>query len=187
MTAHPFQVEFSNPHWIEENSTSDLCAHGSVAIIVESQIIKNENDLCITAGALYLLRSLFKNIIIQECGFEEELQLIPCCGHAWLAQENCVLIMSGCPIGIGWNVTHKNNKVILDGLATITTTNLDLPIRIHWYEYAKTVVKAVELVLLFHQSEPPREFSDDEDRAGHDAFWTEFNRLLALARERMSQ
>jgi len=52
MPASLFQVEFSYLHWIVEHSEDDLCAHGSVAISIDSQIAEQSDNLCVTTGAL---------------------------------------------------------------------------------------------------------------------------------------
>lgn len=187
MPATFFQVEFSNLHWIVENSEDDLCAHGSVAISIDSQIVVQSDNLCVTTGALYLLRSLFKDVSLGGYGSEEQEHMIPCCGHGWIARSDSVMITGSCDKGIRWNARHQDELVILSSFPYTTPQHTELPIQIAWRDYAMAILPAIDSVLDFHKSQPPRLFFDDEARQGYHAFWGEFDRLLVRARDRISR
>ena len=71
---------------------------------------KFEYDATISATALYLLKTLTENHIINT-----DNQMLPCCGHLMIPKETLdnVTIL-GCPNGIDWSVIHDENSVILE-------------------------------------------------------------------------
>jgi len=103
-----------NLHWLDHvPDQNDLCAHGNVLVQIGAETLSDveRGDWCISAAALYLLRTLTadhtRNTPVGE-------YLIPCCGHAMYEQttSNDVLII-GCANGVDWDVHHQDDRVIL--------------------------------------------------------------------------
>ena len=80
------EIKAYDLHWLNrvEDNPNDLCAHGSVAITIDEQRFVPEDEYCVSAAAVYLLRTLDE-------GYEksdQDEQLIPHCGHSMFEVEN---------------------------------------------------------------------------------------------------
>lgn len=102
-----FSIDAYDFRWIN-GSAGDLCLHGhAVAFIGETNL---EYDCTVSATALYLLKSLTEDHIINE-----DNQMLPCCGHSYFPDKNNEenIVISGCPNGIDWTVKHDGDTVVL--------------------------------------------------------------------------
>lgn len=91
-----------------KDNSEDLCLHGHAIVCIGK--CKFEYDATIIATALYLLKTLTKNHIINT-----DNQVLPCCGHFVIPNETLDNVtISGCPNGIDWSVIHDGNSVILE-------------------------------------------------------------------------
>ncbi|MEZ6165229.1 MAG: hypothetical protein R3B67_12435 [Phycisphaerales bacterium] len=182
MTDH-FQLCFDQFSWIEEQNETDLCAHGSVKIAVGDGLLIEQDGLCLTVSALKLLRTLTDNFDSHPEAGEDRDLLIPHCGHVWYPTEAGVYIMPGCPIGITWSIQHEGEMVNFsqfhnaESTSGISSISSLFTARVSLDTYRQQVLAVSEAVIHFHDSQPPRSFHDDEAKAGHRAFWHEFNQL----------
>ena len=161
-----FKIEVENFEWIDGSldNENDLCLHGHATAYIGEK--KLEYDATVSATALYLLKTLTENHIINE-----DNQMLPCCGFSMIPDEelgNVTII--GCPNGIDWSVIHEDNSVRLileDGTQEI------VPIS----EYENEVFRFVDKVEDFYMSCSPKKMPEDEyDRNGYIAFWNEWYR-----------
>ena len=162
-----FTITATNFKWIngKEDDEEDLCLHGHEIEKIGDEIF--EYDATISATALYLLKSLKEDHIINK-----EIQMLPCCGHAiWLKNDDTkdVFIM-GCGNGIDWSIIHEkeNVKIIMaSGKETI------IPID----EYKKEVYKFADLIENYYKKCKPKILPKDKfDRDSYIAFWNEWHR-----------
>ncbi|MDE7426078.1 MAG: hypothetical protein K2N51_20670 [Lachnospiraceae bacterium] len=161
-----FKIEVEDLGWIDGSldNEDDLCLHGrAIAYIGENKL---EYDATISATALYLLKTLTEDHIINE-----DNQMLPCCGFFMIPDEkleNVTII--GCPNGIDWSVIHEDDSVRLileDGTETI------IPIS----EYKNEVFRFADKVESFYKSCSPKKMPEDEyDRNGYITFWKEWHR-----------
>lgn len=186
MKQSKFTIQFQNLHWMSESPLTDLCAHGSVRIRLGDRIIE-ESDLCLTTAALFLMRSVHENSKANAASTFVSKQLIPHCGHSWIAAGSDVIVLSGCPIGIGWRVENLADRVVLSDFEWVSDTSgqsaisLD-PIDVPSTDYARAILDAVDTVKIFHCSQPQRIFTDEDARDGYRAFWNEFARTEIMVR-----
>jgi hypothetical protein len=91
----------------------DLCAHGAVEVQIGRETIENdeEADWCVSAGALFLMRTVTRDHTSSSPVGD---QLIPCCGHTIyvIVGEEDVEIQN-CNTGINWEVRHVDNTILL--------------------------------------------------------------------------
>jgi len=103
-----------NLHWITDtDDPSDLCAHAGVEFTIgaNSLISPDHGDWCVSAAALYLLRTLSRSHSKDSPVGEH---LVPCCGHAMLKIEGeSEVVVIGCCNGIDWRVVHERPNVVL--------------------------------------------------------------------------
>jgi len=107
-----FEIEITEQRWITDEPESvrnDLCSHGDIRLVIGGRVIApgdGRSDYTISTSALALLRTLELDYASDP---RAETQLILCCG---------MILMTSCPIGIYWSVTHAGGRVRL--------TNVDL-------------------------------------------------------------
>ncbi|NDO46790.1 hypothetical protein [Clostridium sp. MD294] len=161
-----FKIDVYNMHWLDElsNKEEDLCLHGHATTFIGTK--KLEYDATVSATALYLLKSLTENHIINE-----DNQMLPCCGFSLIADdksENVIIV--GCNNGIDWSIIHEgeNIKLILeDDSETIVSLQ----------EYKNEVFQFADKVEAFYKASPPRKLPKCEfDRNGYITFWKEWHR-----------
>lgn len=161
-----FSIAATDFEWIDgsKDDIEDLCLHGHVVAYIGKH--KLECNATISATALYLLKSLTENHIINT-----DNQMLPCCGFSMIANDTLdnVTIL-GCPNGIDWTVIHDGNTVILeleDG--TRECVSID--------DYRKEVWAFADKIEAFYKSCTPKKMPTDEfDRNGYIAFWNEWHR-----------
>ena len=112
-----FDIKIIRQHWIKDDGqddNEDLCSHGKVYIRIGTEELSTEESgsLCLSAAGLYLLRSLE-----QDCDLGQfSNQLVPCCGHFMIPDENGAnyVVIMGCPSGVDWKIKHRNEEVIFE-------------------------------------------------------------------------
>lgn len=161
-----FKIDVTDMSWLDEQNDNgeDLCLHGHATALIGTK--KLEYDATVSATALYLLKSLTENHIINE-----DNQMLPCCGFFLIADEALENVtIAGCNNGIDWTILHEgeNIKLILqNGYETV------VPLE----QYKKEVFQFADKVEAFYKSSLPRKLPKDEfDRNGYITFWKEWHR-----------
>lgn len=165
-----FELKIINLHWIDnEDTASDLCAHGYVFLKIGNETVcdKETLDVTVSATALYLMRTLESNY--KEGDFGN--QLLPCCGHFYVPVSVDEVYILGCPSGIDWTIEHLE-----EGVRHMTKNN---EVCLIDFEYYKTIVLAfADTVAKFYDDSLPKELPIDEfDAKGYEAFWNEWSSL----------
>ncbi len=163
-----FKIDVSELYWLnrEADSPGDLCLHGHAIVYIGD--IRLEDDCTVSATALYLLKSLTEDHIINE-----DNQMLPCCGHSYFPDrknENNVII-SGCPYGTDWTIKHSCNEVVL---ILENGTEERIPID----EYKAEVFRFADKIEAYYNKCQPKQLQDyDEfDRKMYRLFWDEWHR-----------
>ena len=161
-----FQIEVLNLGWIigDKNNQEDLCLHGQATVTIGSK--KLEYEATVSAAALYLLKSLTEDHLINQ-----DNQLLPCCGFFMIADDTLENVtMCGCPNGIDWSVLHEGDRVRL-------ILEEGEEIMIPFEDYQKEVFQFADKIEAFYQASLPRKLPDEEfERKGYQAFWNEWHR-----------
>ncbi len=152
----------------EEERKQDLCLHGKVTMRVNGHIFADEKECCVTASALRFLRSLSSD---HKTGEEEFL--FPCCGNMLIpSDDGKTVTVIGCPHGEDLEIsTHRAGN-------QTKIANKDACQFVTFDEYRAAVLAYAKQVLRFLQNSPERVFKDDYEKAGYEAFLTEFNDLM---------
>lgn len=164
------ELKASELHFLgdtEDEKRYDLCLHGKATLRVNDTVFADSVECCITASALRFLRSLRKD---HEVGHDE--QLFPCCGNMLISSEDGKTVtVIGCPNGIDFPIFHVGDNVIL-------VSQSAGQIAVEYVEYKKAVTAYAKDILDFLQNSPDRISKDDFEKAGYEAFLTEFNDLM---------
>ena len=161
-----FSIRATDFKWIDgsKDNAADLCLHGHAIVCIGKNIL--EYDATISATALYLLKTLTENHIINT-----DNQLLPCCGFSIIpndALDNVTII--GCDDGIDWSVIHDFNNVILeleDGSREYISID----------DYKKEVFSFADKIEAFYKSCTPKILPKDKyTRNGYIAFWNEWHK-----------
>lgn len=165
-----FSIDFDNIGWLEglENDPSDCCAHGDAVVHIGGETFTYYATL--SATALYLLKSLK-----EDHGAYEEEQFLPCCGFSIFEKGDGSgdVVILGCPNGVDWDLEHDGDTVIL-------TTDSGARTIVPFEDYRFEVLRFVDEVEAFYESQPPRRPSDD-DASAYQAFWNEWHRRRSEA------
>ena len=161
-----FTIDAEDFHWIDGSADDpkDLCLHGTACAVIGEK--KYVYDSAVSSTALYLLKSLTENHIMNE----SDNQILPCCGHFMFADneyENVTVL--GCPNGIDWSVIHNGDSVILE---TEDGSKECIPIE----DYRNMVFMFCDKIESFYDSCSPKEFSNIENERIYHAFWNEWHR-----------
>ncbi len=156
----------------EEARRYDLCIHGNITLKINDDSIPCGTDWCVSASALYFLRSLFRNHFY---GTEEHM--IPCCGHMMIpAEDGKTVIICGCSNGIDFDVLHEDGEILI-------RTEANKEFRIPYEVYRNAVLSFARQIESFYQSSPLRMPEDDPEKGGFAAYKNEFYALLDKAME----
>jgi len=162
-----FNITASDFHWITgaADDPEDKCLHGHVCVTIGGKSF--EADGTVSATALYLLKSLTEDHIPTR----HELQLVPCCGHFYVANDDLTEVtIIGCDTGLDWTIRHDGRMVLLtapDG------TEAAVP----YGEYLYKVCRFADQVERYYDRCSPKVIRDDEfERNGYTAFWNEWYR-----------
>jgi hypothetical protein len=163
-------LQLHNLHWLAHAvPETDLCAHGAVTVQIGGRLLATPEagDWCVSASALYLMRTLTASHTPESPVGEH---LIPCCGHMMYAEDDGAdVAIVGCPSGIDWQVTHEGANVrlrTLDGEEEIVTLE----------EWRRIVLEFADAVAAFYAASAPKQFSHPYDEQGFAAFQAEWAR-----------
>ena len=161
-----FNIEIKKLYWADKSLDypADLCLHGDVVATIGDERI--EESCTVSATALYLLKTLTENHIL-----DEENQMLPCCGHTLIPNEtNDTVDIIGCPNGVDWSVLHIDGKIEL-------TTESGNKVVLGKSRYESTVNGFADEILSFYRQSAPKEVpNDDFDGKGYVVFWNEWFR-----------
>ena len=163
------ELKVLNLHWLEDTDAErDLCAHGSVYLKLNDEIISEakNNDWTVSTAAYYLLKTLKENHSASGNEF-----LIPHCGFTmWEIGEEKQLYIGGCDTGLNWNITHSKGKVIHEiGKGEFIEINLA--------EWRNAVCDFSDEVMKFYENSLPKIIDDEEDKKGFELFMREWKKL----------
>lgn len=172
MTDHSFDIKIVDLHWIKHvDDPADLCAHGHVFVKIGDEVVSDQDSpgITISSTALYLMRTIKGNYKKNDYAS----QLLPCCGHFFMAdEENDAVNIMGCPNGIDWTIIHTR-----DGKVKHITESGQEAI-IDEEAYKKIVLDFADQVERFYQASLPKTIpTGDSDKRGYLAFWKEWRRL----------
>ena len=170
-------IEPRKMHWIcnAVDDEKDLCAHGAIYFEVNNHTLVDETDgeFTVSAGALFLLRTLEKDYIKEDMSYNE---IFPCCGFSMIDDEHSdnVLIL-GCPFGIDFDVLHRHNKVII--------IFKDKKYRVSEKEWRNAILRFSDMVKAYYNICSPKIVGTDKsDIAGYELFLAEWDRRVKAAR-----
>ena len=166
-------LNLNNLHWLGDNPEQDLCAHGAVTICLNEDAIASEQNVCVSAAAIYLLRTLSSD---HDSTTRVGEHLLPCCGHMMLDledEEDVVII--GCPNGYDWSVRHANDNT------TCLTFNDREPFTIDSELWKREVGGFATEIFQFYQTSADKQPCDEEQADGYNAMMSEWNRRVRLA------
>jgi len=152
----------------EDERRQDLCVHGKVTMRVNGHLLADEIECCVTASALRFLRSLSNDHKISEEEF-----LFPCCGNMLIpSDDGKTVTVIGCPSGEDLEIsTHRAaNQTRIANKNVCQFVTFD--------EYREAVLAYAKQVLRFLQNSPERQYDDDYEKNGYEAFLTEYKNLM---------
>jgi len=166
-----FEIKLIDVFWLNSNdAANDLYLHGHVFVRIGNEIICDEKKLDVTVNAtgLYLLRSLTENYMIGQY----QSQLLPCCGFVTYFDKNLRPAISGCPVGIDWEITHISDNLIQH---TSESGNVAL---ITKDDYQKMVFTFVDKIEEYYQQSAPKILPDNEfDLGAYEEIWVEWRKI----------
>ena len=167
-----FEIEILKFHWINKddpNDKQDLCLHGEIFIRIGDEILSDfeSGSWTLSAASFFLLRTLKTDYKPDD--FEN--QLIPCCGHFIVAEENKPVFIYGCPNGIDWSIKHITGRQVKHisqkgSEATITEE-----------EYRMIVFDFADKVEQYYKDNPRVLPEDEFDLQGYKGFWRDWKYL----------
>lgn len=162
-----FKIDADDFSWINglEDDENDLCLHGHVTVQIGNTILEDYGT--VSATALYLLKSLTEDKIMNEA----EIQMIPCCGHFLIAnQDLSEVTIIGCDNGTDWSVIHENGKIKL----LLSSGEEEW---VNFSDYQREVFRFADKIEAYYSSCKPKVIPQDEfERNGYLAFWNEWRR-----------
>lgn len=172
MTNNNFDIKILDLHWIENvDDPTDLCAHGHVFLKIGDQVVSDKatGDWTLSSTALSLLRTIEKDYITDDYSN----QLLPCCGHFFIADENQeTVIVQGCNTGIDWKIIHTNDNKVKHVLDNGYEVSIDKE------AYKCKVLEFADQIEQFYKDSKPKAIpTDDFDKKGYLTFWKEWRHL----------
>ena len=150
----------------EKERQRDCCVHGRVVFSVGDTVIEGDGEWSAGASALRFLRSVSSDHF---SGAEEHM--IPCCGHLMIpADGGKAVAVVGCSNGVDFDVIHENGRVTL-------RTGVGGVFSVPFSEYREAVLFLAEQIEGFMRDAPARIVDDPFDKAGYEAFQTEWHAL----------
>lgn len=162
-----FKIDVDEFEWIggAKDDPQDLCLHGRVTVHIGDTVLEDIGT--VSATALYLLKTLTEDKVMA-C---HDIQMIPCCGHFLIANEDLTEVqISSCDTGTDWTTLHDGDciKIILPSGQEEKVSLAD---------YKEEVFRFADKVEAFYNSCTPKEIPEDEFRRnGYIAFWNEWHR-----------
>ncbi len=170
-----FNITADNFAWITgaADDPEDKCLHGHVTVTIGETVW--EADGTVSATALYLLKSLTEDHIPTE----NDLQMVPCCGHFYIANDDLTEVtILGCDTGLDWTIRHDGRTVLLTAPDGCPEKNfLGTEAAVPYSDYLYKVCRFADKVERYYDQCSPKVIRDDEfDRNGYTAFWNEWYR-----------
>jgi hypothetical protein len=163
----PFTVRVFDLHWLEGiDSEQDLCAHGSVEIVVDGHAA-TAHDLAVGAACVLLLRTL-----TADHEPDGDSHLFPHGGHAFLTDEQGWRRNINCDQGLPVSVRYYEDTVNV----ALSEDSAQLPLR----QWVDAVCRFCDEVERFYDESAPKR-PPPEDRQGYPAFWEEWRARRANA------
>lgn len=103
-----FRIRVDSFEWIggAADDPQDLCLHGHVTVQFGDTTLEDTGT--VSATALYPLKTLTEDKLMAE----HDIQMIPCCGHFLIANNDLTEVqISGCDTGTDWSTTHDRDAV----------------------------------------------------------------------------
>jgi hypothetical protein len=161
LASSAFILTVAGHHWIGPDEAQDVCSHGLVSLSIGGVRVLEREDLCTSAAALRLLRSLDEDVSAQT-GVRGE-RMIPCCGRSLVYDARGRVEPMGCPNGATFGVEH----LTLGGGAAVRISDVNVrtgserPIAVEAVclplaEYASQVRAFATDVLRFYDHSPAR-------------------------------
>ena len=158
-------------HWIKDDGIDDpcdLCAHSPVRFEIDGEtlVAPEDGDVTVSAGAIYLLRTLELDHT-QESPVGE--QLFPCCGHAMYDTGDEDVVICGCPNGSNVFITHDGHVLRIatqDGRAFAVSVD----------DWRFATCEFSDAVRQFYEDSLPKTPANDEESAGFAKMMAEWNR-----------
>ena len=148
----------------------DGCVHGKVIFKVDGCNLSGEDsDWCLSASAYRFLRSFFEDHL----SVAEE-HMIPCCGVFYASQDKTSVTVVGCSNGIDFDIVHENDNIIIRTQDGVTYT-------VAFEDYKSAVLSYAKQIEDFYHQNPPRQFENQVDRDGFEAFCNEWKLLTDRA------
>ena len=162
-----FKIKADRFEWIggAKDDPQDRCLHGHVTVQFGETVI--EDCGTVSATALYLLKTLSEDKLMQPY----DIQMIPCCGHFLIANQDLTEVqISGCDNGTDWSTIHEG-----DCVRFILPSGQEEVVSLREYQYE--VLAFADSVKRFYDACTPKEIPTDPfDRNGYMAFWNEWKR-----------
>ena len=159
------RLHAKNLHFLgktEEEKLSDCCVHGNVIFEIDGKNLSDDGEWCISASVYRFLHTLSENHF---SGAEEFL--IPCCGHTLIpSDDQKTVTITGCNVGLDFDILHENGNVIIDGKYTVP-----------FDDYKSAVLSFAKEIGDFYRANPPRKLEDNFEKDGLEAFFNEFSFL----------
>jgi hypothetical protein len=169
-----FELEITSHGWLDvpDAEREDLCSHGDLRLVIGGRVIAagdGSGDYAISTSALALLRTL-------ESDHGRGDRVVP----TSLVMHCGGLLMTSCPYGIDWSVSHREGRVLLgDVVKNETERFAGLAVDLSEDESRRAVVAFAE-----RAKEPfatVEKALDESTRAEYEAFWREYDELLERA------
>ncbi len=154
----------------DKEKAHDYCIHGKVNFNIDGDGLCDDSEWCVSASAYRFLHTVFENHFTGSEDF-----LIPCCGHFMIPSEDKqTVIISGCTNGIDFDIIHERANIIIKSSDKEYTVAFD--------NYKSAVMAFAKQIEDFYKASPPKEFDNDFDRNGFNAFCAEWNSLCDKAK-----
>jgi hypothetical protein len=174
MSTAGFELEIMEQGWLDvpDAERDDLCSHGDLRLVIGGRVIAagdGSGDYTISTSALSLLRTL-------ESDHGRGPRVVP----TSLVMHCGMLLMTSCPEGIDWSVSHQDGRVLLADVVKNETERFPgLAAELSEDEYRRSIVAFAEAA-----KEPfaaVEKSLDESTRAEYEAFWREYDQRLARA------
>ena len=162
-----FKIKADKFAWIGgvADDPQDLCLHGHVMVQFGDTVLEDYGT--ISATGLYLLKTLRENKIMAPF----DIQMIPCCGHTLIANDDLTEVaISGCDTGTDWSTIHEGETVRF-----LLPSGQEEVVSLREYQYE--VLDFAKRVKQVYDACTPKEVPENQfDRNGYTAFWNEWQR-----------
>ena len=179
-----FEIQITEQGWISDQPDSvrdDLCSHGDIRLVIGGRVIApgdGQGGYTISTSALTLLRTLD---VDYSSSPGTDNQMILCCG---------MILMTSCPIGVYWSVSHAAGRVRLADVAFCEEIGSvrefpGLSVDLAEDEYRRRIVAFA------HEAKQPfagieKVIDEDWERDMYREFWREYNARLDRAAEQLA-